>query len=42
MKFHKADCPSVQDMSKRNMVKYNGERNDVIQMGYEACKRCNP
>lgn len=42
MKFHKADCPSVQDMSKGNMVKYNGERNDVIQMGYEACKRCNP
>lgn len=42
MKFHKADCPSVQDMSKRNGVKYNGERNDVIRMGYEPCKRCNP
>lgn len=42
MKFHKPDCSSVQDMSKRNIVKYNGDRADVIGMGYEACKRCNP
>lgn len=41
-KFHKADCSSVRDISKSNKRGYSGTRQEVLQMGYEPCKRCNP
>lgn len=41
-KFHKVDCNSVGDISKDNKMEYSGTRQDVLNMGYEPCKRCNP
>ena len=41
-KFHYPTCSSVPDMKNKNKQEYLGTRNDVIAMGYEPCKRCNP
>lgn len=41
-KFHKVDCNSVRDISKNNKREYSGTRQEVLNMGYEPCKRCNP
>lgn len=41
-KFHLADCESVSDMKEENKEAYTGVRSDVINMGYEPCKRCEP
>ena len=42
MKFHKPSCSSVDQMNEENKLTYTGTRTEVIAMGYEACKRCNP
>lgn len=42
MKFHKPSCSSVDQMNEENKLTYTGTRAEVIAMGYEACKRCNP
>ena len=42
MKFHYPTCPSVDDMKEKNKQIYTGSREDVINMGYVPCKRCNP
>lgn len=41
-KLHKMDCNSVEDISKGNKREYSGTRQEVLNMGYEPCKRCNP
>lgn len=41
-KFHKKDCNSVEDISKDNKREFSGTRQEVLNMGYEPCKRCNP
>ena len=41
-KFHYPTCSSIPDMKNKNKQEYLGTRNDVIAMGYEPCKRCNP
>lgn len=41
-KFHRPDCPSVEQMSEKNKRKYVGDRDDLISNGYEPCKRCEP
>lgn len=41
-KFHYPACSSVRQMSEHNRQAYNGTRDDVIAMGYESCRRCNP
>lgn len=41
-KFHKSSCSSIKQMSAANTAKYNGNRQDLIDEGYEPCKRCNP
>lgn len=41
-KFHRIGCGSVQDISKDNKLKYSGTRQEVLDMGYEPCKRCLP
>ena len=41
-KFHYPNCSSVSDMKEKNKKEYTGSRDDVIAMGYEPCKRCNP
>ena len=42
MKAHCPDCSSVDDMKPANRLDYTGTVDEVISMGYEACKRCNP
>ena len=41
-KFHFQSCSSVSQMSEGNKSYYTGTRDEVIAMGYEPCKRCNP
>lgn len=41
-KFHYPTCSSVDTMSENNTQYFTGSRDDVIAMGYEPCKRCNP
>ena len=41
-KFHRPGCESVQEMSRKNRQGFNGSREELIRMGYEACKNCNP
>ena len=40
--FHYPSCSSVQQMSEKNKSYYTGNRNEVIEMGYSPCGRCNP
>ena len=41
-KFHKPSCSSVDDMKEKNKKEYQGNREDLIQQGYDPCKRCEP
>ena len=41
-KFHYPDCASVDKMSPKNRKDFSGTRDEVIAMGYEPCKNCNP
>jgi DNA-entry nuclease len=41
-KFHYPDCSSVGQMSEKNKAEFSGSRDELIQQGYEPCKRCNP
>lgn len=41
-KFHYTYCGSVNQMSEKNKQPYSGGRDDIIAMGYEPCKNCNP
>ena len=42
MKFHTQDCPSVKQMNPENRKKYTGNRQDLLDQGYEACQKCHP
>ncbi len=42
MRFHKPDCPSVEDISDRNKAPYSGSREELLAIGYAPCKRCQP
>jgi len=41
-KFHKPGCSSVGDMAEHNKVFFYGDRQEVVDKGYQPCKRCNP
>ena len=41
-KFHLPGCESVRKMSDKNKQGFNGSREELIEMGYEPCKNCNP
>lgn len=41
-KFHYPTCESVKQMKESNREAYTGSRDDVIRMGYDPCKKCNP
>lgn len=41
-KFHKTACSSVRDMADENKEVSSAAREEIIQDGYEPCKRCNP
>lgn len=41
-KFHVPSCSSVKQMKSSNREDFTGTRDEVIAMGYDPCKRCNP
>ena len=41
-KFHYPTCSSVDQMKPKNRWDYTGTRDELIEMGYQPCKRCNP
>ena len=41
-KFHLPDCSSVTSMSESNKWYFTGTRDELIEQGYQPCKRCNP
>ena len=41
-KFHKPTCTSVKQMKEKNRQIYEGTREEIMQRGYEPCKRCKP
>lgn len=41
-KFHKPSCSSVKDIKESNRWDFTGTREELIEMGYVPCKRCNP
>ena len=41
-KFHNPSCSSVKKIKDGNRQDYTGSRDDVIAMGYDPCKKCNP
>ena len=41
-KFHTENCESGRDIADNNKEVYTGRREDLINMGYEPCKRCKP
>lgn len=41
-KFHREDCKSAADTRPENKETFTGSRQELIDQGYEPCKRCNP
>ena len=41
-KFHIPTCSSVTDMKESNKLYCYGSRDELIDQGYEPCKRCKP
>ena len=41
-KFHYPSCSSADDIKAENRWDYHGTRDDLINMGYVPCKRCDP
>lgn len=42
MRFHRPDCPSVQDTAAHNRETFHGTRDELTELGYEPCGSCNP
>lgn len=40
--FHKFDCDSVARMKESNKIYKTSTKDEIIDMGYRACKICNP
>ncbi len=41
-KFHLPSCESVSDMSEKNKIFSDEDRDTIVAKGYDPCKRCNP
>lgn len=41
-KFHLPSCSSVGQMNEANKQYFTGSREELIAMGYDPCKNCNP
>ena len=41
-KFHRTDCSTIKSMKSANREKFTGSRDELLKMGYEPCKHCNP
>ena len=42
LKYHLPTCDSVDQMSEQNKKVYKGNKKDLENAGYSACKSCNP
>lgn len=42
MKFHLPSCGSVGQMQEEHREDFLGEREDLLEKGYEPCGKCNP
>lgn len=42
MIFHLPDCPSVGQMKEKNKLPVSAPREELINQGYNPCKRCSP
>ena len=41
-KFHQPDCSSVDQIQEKNKREYHGSREELIDLGYTTCGKCNP
>lgn len=41
-KFHRPNCSSAKKIKSSNRWDYEGARDELINMGYNPCQRCNP
>lgn len=41
-KFHKPDCPAVDDIKASNKADFQGTREEAIAQGYQPCGICEP
>lgn len=41
-KFHYPSCSSVRQIKAENRWDYTGTREELISMGYDPCRKCNP
>lgn len=41
-KFHRPECEGASDISPSHRQDYSGLRKELIDQGYQPCKRCNP
>ena len=41
-KFHLPSCSSVKDMNSGNKREFTGDRQELLDEGYSACKTCQP
>lgn len=41
-KFHYPNCSSVNQMNESNKWYYSGTADELVQMGYDPCKKCKP
>lgn len=41
-RFHRPDCPSVDDMKAANREGFDGTREEAEARGYAPCGRCEP
>lgn len=41
-KFHLPSCSSVKDMNSGNKREFTGDRQELLNEGYSACKTCHP
>lgn len=41
-KIHLSTCSSVKDIHGDHMEEYKGSLEDLLNQGYDTCKRCNP
>lgn len=40
--YHLPDCPSAESMRKENRQEFTGTRNELEELGYTSCSRCQP
>jgi len=41
-KFHYSSCSSAKSINEENKMIHEGSRDELIKLGYEPCKRCEP